>query len=344
MTLSEQLAGQLAEVVESRLGLRFSRDRWPDLVRGVDAASRELGIGDINSFLTRLAAAPAESREIQVLASHLTVGETYFFRDENHFRILEQEILPPLIRSRRGKERRLRVWSAACATGEEPYSIAILLTQLIPDIGDWNITITATDVNPRFLRKASQGIYSDWSFRNAPIWLKQRYFRQNKEGLFELLPYIKKMVTFSYLNLAEDAYPTLLSNTNATDLIVCRNVLMYLAPDTAQRAIHNFYRSLTQDGWLLVAASETSNALFSKFSAVEFPGAFFYRKSTDQHGHVGARANGAGAEGGSLCPPFQFQLPPEPQIKRAPLASTTFEPENANAYEAAMALYNLNPA
>ncbi len=349
MTLSEQRLGQLGEAVELRLGLRFPRDRWPDLARGVEAAARELGIEDIHSFLGRLLAASTENHEIQILASHLTVGETYFFRDENHFRILEEQILPPLIRSRRGTERRLRIWSAACASGEEAYSIAILLTQLIPDLADWNITVIATDINPRFLRKASEGVYSDWSFRNAPSWLKQRYFRQNKEGLFELLPHIKKMVAFSYLNLAEDAYPTLLSNTNATDLIVCRNVLMYLAPATAQEVIHRFHRSLRDGGWLLVAASETSHVLFSKFETVEFPGSFFYRKSSDQPGHVGASANGTVVEDGSFFPPFEFRFPPEQQSERAtsishqdlqPLLSETFEPENANAYKEALALYD----
>ncbi len=340
-TLSDQLIAQLAEVVESRLGLRFPRDRWPELSRGVDAAARELGIDDIGSFLNQLAAASADSRVIQVLASHLTVGETYFFRDENHFRILGEEILPPLIRSKRETDRRLRIWSAACASGEEPYSIAILLTQLIPDIANWNITIIATDINPRSLRKASQGIYGEWSFRDAPPWLKQRYFRQNKQGLFELLPHIKKMVTFSYLNLAEDAYPALSSNTNAVDLIVCRNALMYLAPETAQKAIHNFHRSLTEGGWLLVAAAETSPILFSRFSTVEFPGAFFYRKS-----------GCAAAEDRGVLHSFRFDFPPEHQIEpatslpddRQPPLPETPQPDNSdilrNEYEEALGLYN----
>jgi len=102
-----------------------------------------------------------------VLASHLTIGETYFFRDSGTFQALEEHILPELIRQRRGKNQQFRIWSAACATGEEPYSVAILLQKLIVNLDGWNISILATDINPQAIKKARLGIYNNWSFRSA---------------------------------------------------------------------------------------------------------------------------------------------------------------------------------
>ena len=177
-----------------------------------------------------LSSEPPSRNQIEILASYLTIGETYFFREKQTFEILEERILADLIKTRRQNERRLRIWSAGCCTGEEPYSIAMLLSKMLPDLKDWNISILATDINPRFLHKASEGVYSKWSFRDCPQGVKERYFRKAKEDRLEILPDIKKMVTFSYLNLVEDSYPSLSNCTNAMDVIFCRNVLMYFAP------------------------------------------------------------------------------------------------------------------
>lgn len=271
----------LSDFIASRMGLRFPRERWRDLERGIGSAARELGFRDIGSCIRWLLSSPLTQRQTEILASHLTVGETYFFREKKSLSVLEESILPELIRARRMAERSLRIWSAGCCTGEEPYSIAILLDKLIPDLQNWNVTILATDINPRFLQKASEGLYTEWSFRDSPSWIKERYFERKKGGRFEILSKIKKRVSFSYLNLAEDTYPSLMNNTNAMDVIFCRNVLMYFAPERAKKVIDHFYRSLTDGGWLIVSPSETSQALFAPFATVNFPGVIFYKKDRD---------------------------------------------------------------
>jgi chemotaxis protein methyltransferase CheR len=141
-------------------------------------------------------AAPLTKTHLQVLASHLTVGETYFFREKKTFEILTASIVPDLIRNRRGCGQRLRIWSAACCTGEEPYSLAILLHQIIPDFTDWHVTILATDINERFLQKAAAGVYGEWSFRESPAGFKERYFHRTADGRHAILPEIKKQVIF----------------------------------------------------------------------------------------------------------------------------------------------------
>jgi len=149
---------------------------------------------------------------------------------------------------------------------------------MIPDLKDWNITILATDINPRFLQKASAGVYSEWSFRDTPLLIKERYFKRTKEGSFEILPSIRELVSFSYLNLAEDSYPALLNNTNAMDIIFCRNVLMYFDQERQRKVIQKLCRCLLDGGWLIVSPSEISHVLFAQLTTVNFQGATFYKK------------------------------------------------------------------
>ncbi|MEW6614371.1 MAG: CheR family methyltransferase [Thermodesulfobacteriota bacterium] len=276
--ISDIPLSQISDLVTARTGLRFPRERWDDLQRGIEAAAKEFGFDNAESCVHWLLSSSLTRDKIETLASHLTVGETYFFREEKGFRVLEEDILPELIASRRGGDQRLRIWSAGCATGEEPYSIAILLGKISIDLNNWNTAILATDINPRFLQKASHGIYGEWSFRGCPQWVKEKYFKKTKDGRFEIARGIKKMVIFFHHNLAEDPYPSLLNKTNAMDVIFCRNVLMYFAPEQANKVIQGFYDCLTNGGWLIVSPSEASHVLYPQFTAVNYLGVILYRK------------------------------------------------------------------
>lgn len=277
-TLSDPLLAALSALLAARIGLHFPKERWGDLERGIAAAAAAFGLPDAASCAQRLLSTPLTHREIEILASHLTVGETYFFRETNSLDAFEQHILPALMNARAHNTRRLRIWCAGCCTGEEPYSIAMLLDRLIPDHETWHITLLATDINPLFLRKAAEGEYGNWSFRTTPDWIRARYFQQKRNGRYELHPRIRKKVTFSYLNLAEDVYPSLSNNTNAMDVIFCRNVLMYFTAERVGAVVERLHRSLVDGGWLIVSPAETSSALFSRFTSVAFSGATLYRK------------------------------------------------------------------
>ena len=197
IALPDALLARLSEFLESQIGLHFPRERWRDLERGIAAASRESGYAEAEAFVRWLLSAPLTRTQIEGLASHLTVGETYFFREKRSFDILEQHILPELLRTRAQTDKRLRIWSAGCCSGEEPYSIAMLLDRLIPDLEKWNLTILATDINPGFLRKAARGVYGAWSFRDTPAWIRERFFISRQDGRFEIQPRMRRMVSFS---------------------------------------------------------------------------------------------------------------------------------------------------
>ncbi len=163
--LPDQLLSRFSELVASETGLHFPRERWPDLERGVRSVASDVGAIDAETYLQQILSKPLAREEIEVLASALTVGETYFFREKRSFEILSERVLPPLIAARQANEQQLRIWSAGCCTGEEPFSIAIWLDRLLTEPSQWHITILGTDINPRFLQKAAVGIFSDWSFR-----------------------------------------------------------------------------------------------------------------------------------------------------------------------------------
>jgi chemotaxis protein methyltransferase CheR len=270
---------RISEYVTKSLGLHFPKKRWRDLERIICNAVPELGCKDTDTCIEQLLSGQLVKEQEEILARHLTIGETYFFREQKSLDILESRILPDLIASRRGKDQRLRIWSAGCSTGEEPYSLAILLSRLIPDLRDWQISILATDINSRSLGKAVQGIYGDWSFRGVPQEIRQRYFTQTPDGRYELTHAIRRMVIFSILNLADHTYPSLSTNTNAIDIIFCRNVLMYFESKQQQQVIRGFQRSLLEGGWLVVSPCETSPVFSSCFETVMFPGAAFYKKN-----------------------------------------------------------------
>jgi chemotaxis protein methyltransferase CheR len=277
--LSNLLLARFSEFVADRLGLYFPMERWSDLERGIRAAAREFGHEDAEACALSLMSGPLTKAQVGVLAGVLTVGETYFFREKRTFEALERRVLPELIRERRAGDRRIRLWSAGCCTGEEAYSLAILLRRLLPDPREWNVTILATDVNPRFLGKAAHGVFGEWSFRDAPVWLKDGYFTPAGAKQYAIRPEIKGMVTFEHLNLAQDAYPSLLNDTNAMDAILCRNVLMYFEPRRMRAVVGDLHRCLVEGGWLAMGATEVSPAIADELTPVHLEGAILYRKS-----------------------------------------------------------------
>jgi chemotaxis protein methyltransferase CheR len=274
-----KLLPKARSLIASRLGLEFSEGRQADLERGLIHACQAASISDPEAYLGWLATLPEESPEWKRLAGHLTVGETYLFRDRACFEALEQHVFPSLVAARRREGAlRLRIWSAGCATGEEPYSLAILLDRLLLDRADWALTILATDINLEALEAAERGCYRAWALRETPPWIRERYFHRRGAEIFELDPAIRRMVTFMPLNLAEDGYPTALTNTSAMDLILCRSVLMYFTREAQQATVARLRQALVAGGWLIVSPAEAAADLLRSLVPVNLPGAIFYRK------------------------------------------------------------------
>ena len=279
--VSDACWASLSDYIANATGLYFPRERWPDMQRAMADVAQEFGFDSIEACTQWLLSTPATRAQIEVLATHLTIGETYFFREKKTFTTIAEKVLPELIRARR-HTRRLKLWSAACCSGEEAYSLAILLRQCLPDIDQWQISILATDINPKFLKKAAAGTYSDWSFRTTPPEFKARYFKKRADNRYVVAPEIQAMVTFMHLNLVDDVYPSPLTSTDSMDLIFCRNVLIYFSGEQNTAIVQKLHACLSDDSWMVVSPCETSQTLFAQFSTRNFPGVILYQKKKSQ--------------------------------------------------------------
>ncbi len=251
-TLSRHFVEAAEGFVRQRTGLVFREARRPAFEAGLLRAMRRAKLTEPDGYLAHLDAQPVL---LDDLVGEITVGETYFFREPRQFAVIRAEIVPALL-SAQSRDHPLRVWSAGCASGEEPYSLAILLRELAPDR---EAHIVATDLSRAALAKARHGCYARWSLRGVPEDVVQAYFTR-VGSRFELAPAVRAAVEFRYLNLAEDTYPSLSTGVWGMDLILCRNVLIYFDAETVARVARRLIDSLSHDGWLLLGASDPALA------------------------------------------------------------------------------------
>lgn len=279
MTHKRDHYGSLYDLIQTRSGTVLDEHRCADLDRALDKMLAGTDGSGLNKLASLLETKSTLHPIWQEIIRTITIGETYFFRNQAHFHAMQTEMLPQLIRERQEQNnRQLRVWSAGCATGEEPFSLAILLRELIPDIAQWTISILATDINHEFLARAEEGVYGPRSFRGeTPDWVQKRWFTE-RNGSFHLDRTIRDMVQFEPLNLLNDDYPAYENTTMNMDLIVCRNVTIYFELDITRRIADRFYRALNAGGWFIVGHSEPQIEVYHQFMARNFDRAVFYQK------------------------------------------------------------------
>ena len=269
---------RFAQIIEQRFGLHFPEKRRDDLERGLRQAFAASTCQDLDEYYHLLRDPQTGGLELDRLINALTVGETYFFRDEGQFNALYNHVLPAILERRR-PVRTVRLWSAGCASGEEPYSLAIMLRELLPDVNKWSITILGSDINAEALDRARKASYGEWAFREerARRW-RARYFRQQGDRWI-LDPGIQRMVTFSRLNLAGRDYPAFETNTTLMDVILCRNVTIYFSPEATRRVVTQLHGALVDGGWLVVGHAEPSPTTYEQFKSRSFPLAMLYQRT-----------------------------------------------------------------
>jgi chemotaxis protein methyltransferase CheR len=273
--IGEDVRARLRALVTERLGLVHSA--MPD--NRVDRALARLSkLPDgLTAALDALTAIPIDHPSWQRVIEALVIGETRFFRQSTWFLQLERHVLEPLIakRATRGRKR-LRLWSAACATGEEAYTLAMLVEQYLSSRADWDVGIVATDISESFLETARRGIYHARSLRELDPETRARHFRRVDEEHFEISATMRDRVTFESLNLAAEAFPADQRFLDV-DLIVCRNVLIYLAPEQQSRVAAQLAGRLGEGGWLAVAPAEAVADWYRPLIPLNVPSAIFFQ-------------------------------------------------------------------
>jgi len=265
------------DIVARRLGLQFD-DSKLEFLTEIVAGRLEERRAEVRPYLDLLDR-PDGRDEWRALADPLTVAETYFFRYADHFRAFSDIVLPDRMRER-GLVRQLRILSAGCASGEEPYSLAILVRdRLGVDLGAWDVRITAVDVSPAAIRKSRRGVYSAWSLRETPVDVRQRDFRADGRE-FTIARTIADMVAFEERNLVEADADFWCDEV--FDVVFCRNVIMYFAPEVARALVARVSASLVPGGYLFLGHAETLRGISNDFHLRHTHDTFYYQRRRER--------------------------------------------------------------
>ncbi|MFB3883925.1 MAG: CheR family methyltransferase [Thermodesulfobacteriota bacterium] len=285
-TIPEELKTKFKGLVTSRSGLYFKDHELKDLEKAILNRMKEQKVDSSLAYYDFLTVSEERENEFRELLNCLTVNHTYFFRNEPQFKVLKEKVLPWLIAEKKkhrmtndgtmdGKPS-LRIWSAGCSTGEEPYSVAIVVNETIPELENWDIQILATDASNSALEVARKGTYGQNSMRFVSQERKDLYFveRKSVERIveYEIRDSIRNIVQFSYLNLMEECYPT------TFDIIFCCNVTIYFENRTTMEVMDKIHRSLNGDGYLFVGPSESLHYISDRFKMFDWEDAIYYRK------------------------------------------------------------------
>ncbi len=272
----------LYHLIIHRTGIVLRGHQMPALRSALAEACTYFGYQDTEVLLQQLRQNNSPSPELEFLLARITIGESYFFRHIEQMSLLRDELLPKLVaRKRLHEDYSLRVWSAGCASGQEIYSVVIMLHEMLPDIQRWQLQFMATDINREVLADAAQGCYKVWSLRATPESIIQRYFAKNS-GDYQLRSDICQQVKFAYLNLAEDVFPAAHTDTHAIDIILCRNVFIYLEPSMIRRIMTRLTQCLAPDGLLFLGSADFTDAPDDLEYIQRDATAYFIRKSGAQ--------------------------------------------------------------
>jgi chemotaxis protein methyltransferase CheR len=289
-----------AELLRNHCGLHFGPETRFLLEKRIQRRMRELSVANFAAYHYELRHASERDGELAQLIDELTTNETYFFRERSQLHALVNEILPETRLERRSRGGGpVSVWSAGCASGEEPYSIVILAMQAGFD-PTRDLRVYASDISRRMLRRARQGVYRENSFRETEAPLRARYFEE-KDGHWRISDEVKKHVDFIHINLMDRSRIALLGSM---DVILCRNVIIYFDGDGKRRVIRTFEEKLRPGGHLLLGHSESLINLSTSLELRHLKTDLVYRKPMPGIGapdpwHAAARAAIAEVEGSS---------------------------------------------
>jgi chemotaxis protein methyltransferase CheR len=321
----DQAQDNIIRFLTQRSGLLLNDAKYPKAIAFVRTRMRSIGSHSHDAFLHYIESSQGAGEVTRFMAA-FAVGETAFFRNANHWRAFRNHVLPGIIQGEAGTQRRLRFWSAGCATGEEAYTLAICLWQELQLPQQWDIRIAATDIDTEALAKGREGIYSAYAFRGVDINTLEDHFDKANHR-YRIKQRYRQMVDFGELNLVcEGQYPETIGRFDA---VFCRNVLMYFRPEPAQNAIKKIVGRLNDDGFLFLGHAEGSLAPRDILSPTACCDTFIYRKKRKGEPAKAAVPPSPGISSGiPLGKKEKKQLPGAPLRSpgAAPIVTTRAEP------------------
>lgn len=272
LPLPEDVFRLIRDIVRDYCGLYFDDSSKYLIEKRLSRRVKNHHLKDFRDYYRFIRYERNAEAELSAIMDILTVNETYFFREQNQLQAFSEEILEEL-RERNEETRTLRIWSAGCSTGEEPYTIAMLINEK-GWFRDWDVEIHGSDINQRVLQIGRKGSYRSNSFRTTEPYYKTKYFA-DEDGQSQIIDEVKKHVTFSYLNLLDPFKTKFLGKM---DVIFCRNVLIYFDIASRKKVIENFYDRLKDGGYLLLGHAESLINISTAFNLKHFKHDMVYQK------------------------------------------------------------------
>ena len=272
MTLLPEEFGRIRDLVYECAGISLQESRADGLARKLEARLRILDLRSARDYLRYLRFDPSGS-ELEELIELIVIGETYFFRDYPQLQFLAEEVLP-VIAAEKQEGKKLEVLSAGCATGEEPYTLAILLREILDDAAAWSLRIDGVDINRKALGKAREGVYTPHALRETPYAYRDRYFTRQDEA-YILDPEVRKMVSFTRVNLFD---PIEMPGLFSYDIVLCKNVLIYFDQHSAEQVLEHLYSVMKPGAFIFLGAAESVARRTGLFEMVRLGNSFAYRK------------------------------------------------------------------
>lgn len=274
--ISEDEFIQLRDFIYQQFGIFIAENRKYLVENRLSGRLKELNLKSYSDYYHYLRFDPNCRAELTRLAEVVTTNETSFFRNPPQLQVFQEKVLRKVLEEGRKKgQKRLRIWSAGCSTGEEPYTLAIILhEELKTEIASWDIKITANDLSEAVLTAARRGLYSEYALRTTPPDIIARYFTK-EDNVYRISSKAKQLVSFGQINLNDKLAVKRVERSN---IIFCRNVIIYFDDDMKKRVISGFYDNLLPGGYLLIGHSESLHNISRTFKPEHHPGAIVYVK------------------------------------------------------------------
>lgn len=274
---------ELRKLIYAKSGIYLGDEKVYFLRRRVEKRMEELGIEDPQEYVDYLRFFDRQGRELHKLVEEVTVNETYFFREFPQLQAFAEHCLPEVLeRKRKGLfTSRLRILSAGCSTGEEPYTLAIILREMVDDLESFSPRIVAVDIDGRVLEKALKGVYEARSVKDVPKVYLERYFEKVESDKWRVMNSVRELVSFEQVNLA-DYDGVLRFGMSSFDFIFCRNVLIYFSEEVRRRVVESFYTLLQPGGYIFLGHSESLSRISTAFTLRRRGGYLVYQKPEDK--------------------------------------------------------------
>ncbi|MEW5771887.1 MAG: protein-glutamate O-methyltransferase CheR [Thermodesulfobacteriota bacterium] len=274
--ISDDEFRQLRDYIYGQSGIYIADNRKYLLENRLRNRLKQLNLKSFGEYYYYLQYDPQRKQELNRLFEVVTTNETSFYRNPPQLKVFQDNVLSEVIAALRKKgEKRLRIWSAGCSTGEEPYTVAMQVMDVLgPELHSWDVKITANDLSEAVLVSARRGQYNEYSLRTTPKEAMARYF-EPENGTFKVKQEVKRLVSFGQINLSDRAQ---LKRVERSHVVFCRNVIIYFDDEMKKQVIASFYDNLLPGGFLLIGHSESLHNISRAFKPMHYPGAIIYRK------------------------------------------------------------------